>query len=86
MSWTTDAGGSDHPVTGWSGLCRQRLPRSAPERACLPDLASNEEIDPGLWMVSSGNQPVAVQTETLADQWCARTDEAFPAYRCERSG
>jgi hypothetical protein len=73
-------------MTGRSGLCRQRLPRSAPERAYLPDLASNKEIDPGLWMVPKGSQPVVMQTETLADVRCAHAAEAFPAYRRERSG
>jgi len=86
VSWTIDAGGSGHQVTGRSGLCRQRLPRSAPERACLPGLASNEETDPGLRMVPNGNQRVAVQTEALADVRCAHADKAFPAHRCERSG
>ncbi len=86
MSWTTEAGRSDHRVTGWSGLRRRLLHWSTPELACLTDPASDGEIDPGLLMVPNGNQPLVVQTEALAGLRCVHADEAFPVYRLERSG
>lgn len=86
MSWTTEAGSSDHRVTGWSGLRRRLLLWSTPELVCPTDLASDGEIDPDLLMVPNGNQPPGVQTEALAGQRRVHADEAFPAYRRERSG